>query len=89
MKVVLLARQKITGKDGRKWEKMLGFSQTSGEVVDIFMEEAQAISFGIPDSAIVPRSDFLEFLSQYTPVLAEFNNRGRVDEMSYKEGKSS
>lgn len=78
MKIALTSIETITGKDGREWARISGFTK-SGKSVKAFMPKAKC---SVPDSES-PELEALTEASAYLPsVNVEFDEDGRVEEAS-------
>lgn len=77
MKVVITSKSVINAKNGQKYFKYDGFSET-GEPVTAFLNEEQETDLGIPKGAIVQPDQLKELFESLPVVDIQFNQRGRL-----------
>lgn len=81
MRLLVLSKVDIKGKDGREWVKVSGLSE-KGEVVEPFMPKAQFETLDFPTDAFLNLKDIETMFKEYKSVNVSFDSRGRVESVS-------
>jgi len=83
MRVIITKKEEITSK-GKEYVVYKGISE-SGKTVDIFLSKQDANRYDIPDSVIADPASIKQLFSAETAVLANFDERGRLDTLTVEE----
>jgi hypothetical protein len=81
MRLLVISKVDIKGKDQREWVKFYGLS-AKAEIVESFMPKAQYETLGFPADSFLSVSDIEAMFKEYKSVNVSFDSRGRVESAS-------
>ena len=84
MKVIVLSKVNIVGKDKREWVKITAISQR-GKVVEPFFAKAEYEALKFPESSFLTEEDVTSLFTDFKSVDISFDDNRRVESVSETE----
>jgi len=78
MKLIILSKQAIKGKDQREWVKLAGLSE-KGRIVEPFLAKAEYDALKFPEENFLTPQDVKLLFQDYKTVDVSFDDNRRVE----------
>jgi len=78
MKLIILNKLPIVGKDKREWVKLSGLSE-KGKIVEPFLAKAEYEALKFPEENFLTPADIAELFKNYKTVDVYFDDNKRID----------